>query len=205
MDVRSHWDTIFATKPSTKLGWFQPHLRNSLDLIEQAHLGATSPIIDIGSGDSTLVDDLIAHGYEDLTVLDISPSALAKAKSRLGPEARKVRWIEGDILEVALPQHRFDLWHDRALFHFLISEQDRTKYANRLLASLAPSGRVVLATFAPDGPTECSGLPARRYSPADMLKELGEGFQIEASSYEEHTMPSGARQKFAYTMLRLRG
>ena len=202
MDTKSHWDAIFEKKPSSQLGWFQPHLSSSLELLSRADLPKESSIIDVGGGDSTLVDDLLAQGHDDITVLDVSRAALARARSRLGLRAERVRWIEGDILDTALPERHYHLWHDRALFHFLVEEADRALYVAKLIASLAPAGRVIFATFAPDGPSQCSGLPTMRYAPADLLSLLGTGFELEASLSEDHVMPSGAHQRFAYAMLR---
>ena len=202
MDAKAHWNVIYERGASSQLGWFQPHLRSSLDLISRAGLSTSSPIIDIGGGDSTLVDDLITQGYEDITVLDISPAALARAKARLGPNAERVHWIESDILQAELPSRHYDLWHDRALFHFFIQEPSRAAYVETLLASLAPRGAVILATFAPDGPSECSGLPTSRYGHQDFLHSFGHGFELEASLHEDHTTPSGTLQRYAYAMIR---
>lgn len=204
MEARTHWDRIYERRASDQLGWYQAHLRISLELIGQLHLQRSSPIIDVGGGNSTLVDDLVDRGYTNITVLDISPTALARARARLGPRAERVHWVEADLLRAELPPHYYALWHDRALFHFLVKETERAAYLARLIASLAPAGRAVIATFAPDGPTECSGLLTQRHGPQDIVRVFGEGFEIVASLYEDHSMPSGAHRRFAYSLLKAR-
>lgn len=202
IDPLAHWNPIYERRDSSQLGWFQPHLRTSLQLIASANLSASSPIIDIGAGDSTLIDDLLLQGYEDLTALDISPTALKRSRARIGPRADRVRWLEADILQAELPRRHYALWHDRALFHFFVNEAQRSMYLAKLTTSLAPSGTAIIATFAPDGPTECSGLPTHRYGPQDLLDLLGQGFELEAHVYVTHTMPSGTRQQYSYAVLK---
>ena len=194
-----HWDRVYATREASELSWWQPHLACSLRLIEGIGLPLTASIIDVGGGNSTLVDDLLARGYERVTVLDISATALEQAKRRLGEKAAKVEWIVGDIVSVSLPQRAFDLWHDRAAFHFLVSQESRCRYLENLRRALKPGGHLILATFAETGPTMCSGLPTMRYSADELARVIGAEFKLIESLREEHRTPAGAKQDFICT------
>jgi SAM-dependent methyltransferase len=204
MERKAHWDQIHAAKPQTELSWYRPHVERSLELVDLAGMPRSAEIIDVGGGVSTLVDDLLARGYEHLTVLDVSYVALGQARGRLGKSADKVSWISGDITTLELPVAHYDLWHDRALFHFLTEKSDRDRYVNSLLAALKPGGRVILAAFAPDGPRRCSGLDVVRYSAKELWCHLGNDFQLLRSIDELHMTPSGSPQKFVYALFKKR-
>jgi SAM-dependent methyltransferase len=155
-------------------------------------------LIDVGGGASTLVDDLLEAGFLHVTVLDVSRLAIESICSRLGSRASSVNWIIGDVLTADLPTAHYDLWHDRAVFHFLTSEDDRATYVRTLRESLRAQGQLIIATFGPDGPTHCSGLDVVRYSAESLRSELGSDFQLVATEVELHRTPSGAEQSFTY-------
>ncbi|MGH7582272.1 MAG: class I SAM-dependent methyltransferase [Gemmatimonadales bacterium] len=203
MDARSHWNQIYRTRPPTELSWYQPHARVSLELIGRASPPPNGPIIDVGGGASTLIDDLVEAGYGDLTVLDTSATALALARTRLGDRAAAVQWIEADILDALLPKARFSVWHDRAAFHFLTDPADRARYVAQARTAMRPGGFAVVATFADDGPTRCSGLDVVRYSAGTLHTQFGAGFRLVESERDEHTTPGGTRQAFVYCLFRL--
>lgn len=202
MPSKSHWEQVYASKSPTEVSWFQPHAERSLRLIQEARMAAPVRIIDVGGGASTLVDDLLDAGYGDVTVLDLSAHALAAAQSRLGARAREVRWIEANVLEAALPRHGFDVWHDRAVFHFLTDPADRHAYVRQVLHTVRPGGLVIVATFAPDGPERCSGLPVVRYDPEGLHAEFGAPFSLLRHEREAHHTPAGKVQQFIYCMCR---
>lgn len=158
MQSRDHWEKVYSTKATDAVSWFQPHADFSVGLIKATGVDRDAAIIDVGGGASTLVDDLLANGYTDLTVLDLSAAALAAARNRLGARASAVRWIEADTTKANLPPNRYDIWHDRAVFHFLTSAEDRAAYVQAVFDSVKPGGHVIVATFAEDGPNQCSGL-----------------------------------------------
>lgn len=198
MDAQRHWEHIYQTKSPAQTSWYAPHLQTSLEWICEAAPDRWASIMDVGGGESTLVDDLLAAGYRDITVLDMAEAAIEKTRARLGANGNDVQWITGDVTKAALPAHAFTLWHDRAVFHFLTAPEQRAAYVRRLAASLKIGGRVILATFGPDGPEKCSGLPVRRYN-ADMLREeLGPGFKLEKSVAVDHQTPFGTTQQFLY-------
>jgi SAM-dependent methyltransferase len=203
MDPRTHWDTIYRTKLPHQVSWFQAEPRASLDLIRRAVPDVNAAIIDVGGGASTLVDGLLSAGYRRLTVLDLSPSALEAARVRLGPGAGDVTWIEADVLTADLPPGDYDLWHDRAVFHFLTAAADRARYVDQVRRALEPDGHLLVATFADDGPTRCSGLPVVRYTAAALAEEFGEGFRLITGAREEHVTPSGVAQAFVYGLFRM--
>lgn len=198
METKLHWDKVYATKPSDTVSWYQPHATLSLGLIRSIANSKTDRILDVGAGASTLVDDLLADGMSDLTVLDISPAALNVARHRLGRHAAAVRWIEGDITRVALEPHSVDVWHDRAVFHFLTSQADQESYVAQVRRTVRPGGHVIVAAFAPDGPTQCSGLPVVRYAPEQLHAQFGPAFMLIAHEQEDHRTPTGAIQHFVY-------
>ena len=202
MSARVHWERLYNSTAPDRRSWHQDHLRQSLELIEYAALPLDGRIIDVGGGASTLVDDLLGKGYENLAVLDISAAALDEAKLRLGDSGARVRWIEADISEADLPANEFDLWHDRALFHFLTQDEARSDYLRLLRSSLRSGGYAILATFAQNGPEECSGLPTMRYSEEALGAELGPGFRLMDSRIETHRKPQGGEQNFVYCLFR---
>jgi 2-polyprenyl-3-methyl-5-hydroxy-6-metoxy-1,4-benzoquinol methylase len=199
---KTHWEKVYHTKASTEVSWFQEHAELSLKLIREAGTPASAAIIDVGGGASTLVDDLLSQGYTRPSVLDLSAAALATAKARLGVRADRVNWIEANILDVALPRHAYDVWHDRAVFHFLTSEDERHRYVQQVLHAVKPGGLVIVATFAEDGPEKCSGLPVMRYSAGQLHGEFGEPFELLGHQKETHHTPGGADQKFVYCFCR---
>jgi SAM-dependent methyltransferase len=198
MDAHAHWKHVYADRSAPERSWYRPHLDVSLALIRRVAPDLSTPILDIGAGESTLVDDLLAAGYTNLSVLDISEHALNHSRTRLGPAATKITWLAADLLTAKLPHHHFGIWHDRAVFHFLTSPADRAVYVEQVTRALRLGGHVILATFAPDGPTKCSGLPVQRYDADSVLREFGPRFRLAATTTEQHTTPSGATQPFVY-------
>lgn len=202
MQAKAHWERVYATKTATEVSWYQPHAERSLKLIRNTGMPLTARIIDVGGGASTLVDDLLDAGYRDITVLDLSANALAVARARLGRRAATVRWLEADALEADLPAHGYDLWHDRAVFHFLTSPQDRRAYVGQVLRAVRPGGLVIVATFALDGPLQCSGLEVMRYDADSLHAEFGAPFTLLAHESEAHQTPAGKVQQFTYCLCR---
>lgn len=201
MTTPDHWNAAYAAKQVDQLSWFQHRPALSLALVSQSGIAKSDRIIDVGGGASTFVDGLIEAGYQDVSVLDLSTRALSAAKSRLGQHAANVQWIEGDILHDD-PGGPYALWHDRAVFHFLIDSRDRERYRRALSRAIAPGGVVLMATFAPDGPERCSGLPVQRWSPDDLARELGPRFRLIDSRCEAHVTPSAKEQRFSYCLFR---
>ncbi|WP_374442963.1 class I SAM-dependent methyltransferase [Stella sp.] len=201
MDRESHWQGVYGSKAETAVSWYEAQPRQSLDLIRRAAPDGAAGVIDVGGGASTLVDHLLAAGYRDLTVLDISDHALARAKARLGAAASRVAWIVTDVTRWQ-PARTWDVWHDRAVFHFLTAPDDQDAYLAALRAALAPGAFVILATFAPDGPERCSGLPVQRYDAAMLAHRLGPGFALVAAEAATHTTPWGVEQRFTHTLFR---
>jgi SAM-dependent methyltransferase len=197
-----HWQQVYGSKAEAQTSWFRPHLEESLRLIDALRLPPEAPVVDVGAGRSTLVDDLLARGFIDVSALDISADALAQSRARLGNAARKVRWLEGDVLEAHLPPARFDLWHDRAVFHFLTEAAERDRYLAQCARSLRMGGFALVATFAADGPDTCSGLPVCRYDAAALAAEFGPRFETLAHSREQHRTPFDTTQSFTYLLLR---
>jgi ubiquinone/menaquinone biosynthesis C-methylase UbiE len=185
------------------VSWYQPEARVSLDLIRRVAPDVGSFIVDVGGGASTLADGLVDAGYRNVTVLDIASSALEIARLRMREHAREIRWIHADILRTKLPANSFDIWHDRAVFHFLTDPSDRLAYVRQVRNAVRPGGHVIVASFAPEGPLRCSGLEVMRYSPTSMHDEFGSGFLLLDSVGEEHQTPSGATQAFIYCLCRL--
>lgn len=200
--AKDHWEDVYARKAPDSVSWFQPHAEHSLNLIERTGLGHDAAIIDVGGGASTLVDDLLASGHSDLSVLDLSAAALHAAQVRLGDAATRVNWIEADITEVELPAQRYDLWHDRAVFHFLTDPAQRRIYVDKVLRSVKPGGHVIIATFAEDGPENCSGLPVMRYGANALHAEFGAPFELLEHRREAHHTPAGVVQQFVYCYCR---
>jgi len=202
MDLKTQWETIYTTKEPTEVSWYQPIPRVSLELITLTGVATTAPIIDVGGGTSTLVDQLLQRGYEHLTVLDISGSALRQAQTRLGALAPSVTWIEDDITQIALPSTTYRVWHDRAVFHFLTSVADRARYLQAVQHALAPGGYVIAGTFALDGPEACSNRTVMRYSAASLHAAFGPSFELLATRQELHLTPWGSTQSFVYALMR---
>lgn len=203
MPEKNHWESVYSNKPSSTVSWYQAHATVSLRLIQACVPGPEARILDVGGGASTLVDDLLLSGYQNLSVLDLSGEALAIARARLKQRAESVIWYEGDVTRFALPEASVDLWHDRAVFHFLVDAADRRTYLAQLSRSVKPGGHVIIATFAPDGPLQCSGLPVQRYSAQDLHAEFGSAFELINHLDEHHVTPGGSRQHFVYCHFRL--
>ncbi len=201
--MKEHWEEVYREKPITEVSWFQEHSELSLQMIEATGVAPTGHVIDVGGGASRLVDDLLARHFEDITVLDISAAALRTAQVRLGPRASEVTWLEADITTVSLPQQAYDVWHDRAVFHFLTRTEDRQSYVQAVRQSVKPGGHVIVATFAADGPLQCSGLDTMQYSPEALHGEFGEKFALVESARETHQTPFGTEQKFIYCYCRM--
>lgn len=201
MDRKEHWDTVYTTKAVDQVSWFQDTPALSLDLIGRSGVSGTAPVVDIGGGASRLVDALLAQGYSDVTVLDIAEAALSASRTRLGHRAQNVHWVVADITQWQ-PARRYALWHDRAVFHFLTDAADREAYRRALLAGTASGSRIIIASFAPDGPERCSGLPVMRYAPETLQTELGADFALEDARHEEHRTPGGNIQRFQYSRFR---
>lgn len=202
MDRSAHWEQVYRTKGPDQVSWFQAEALLSRALIEQAAPDRTASIIDVGAGASTLVDGLLGAGYQHITVVDLSSAALALTQRRLGDAAASVVWHEADVLTAELPGQHFDVWHDRAVFHFLVDSADRARYVEQVRRAVRPGGIVLVATFAEDGPTRCSGLDVARYSPAALHAQFGAEFELLESRREVHTTPSGASQAFTYCVCR---
>ncbi|MEX0619313.1 MAG: class I SAM-dependent methyltransferase [Pseudohongiellaceae bacterium] len=198
MQSKEHWEKVYSSKKADEVSWFQRHAELSLKIIRDNHVPADGAIIDVGGGASILVDDLIENGYSEITVLDLSATALEKAKARLGAKASSVRWLEANVLDVDLPANGYDVWHDRAVFHFLTSHTERHRYVQQVLRAVKPGGLVIVATFAEDGPDKCSGLPVMRYSTSALHSEFGKPFELLGSEPELHRTPAGNEQKFVY-------
>ncbi|HEU4721329.1 MAG TPA: class I SAM-dependent methyltransferase [Gemmatimonadaceae bacterium] len=203
MDQREHWDHIYRSTPASDVSWYQPTPTVSLELIRRVAPDLDAAIIDVGGGASTLVDALLDAGYRRVTVCDLSGAALAVARERLGARAAQVTWIESDVLRAPLPAAGYAVWHDRAVFHFLTDPRDRERYVAQTHEAVRPDGYVIVASFAPDGPTRCSGLDVVRYSPETMHAQFGAGFRLLESVREEHHTPSGATQAFVYCLCRV--
>ena len=202
MQSKEHWEQVYTTKGANSVSWFQEHAQQSLQLIRQTGVQKDAGIIDVGGGASTLVDDLLADGYSNVAVLDLSEAALAAAKQRLGGRAQQVSWLVGDITQVNLPRHAYAVWHDRAVFHFLTTAEEREAYVRAVLRAVRPGGHVIVATFAEDGPERCSGLPVVRYSADGLHAQFGAPFTLLRHEREEHHTPAGTVQKFIYCMCR---
>ena len=199
---KTHWETVYETKPADSVSWFQPHAEKSLEIIQATGQNKHAALIDVGGGASTLVDDLLNLGYDNLSVLDLSAAALKVAQDRLGAQAATVNWLVGDITTVSLPANAYDIWHDRAVFHFLTEEADRRAYVAQVMRSVRPNGHIIIATFAEDGPEKCSGLPVMRYSPEALHQEFDRGFQLVSQDKETHHTPFGTDQQFIYCYCR---
>ncbi len=203
MDTKTHWDKVYTTKAPDAVSWYRAHLETSLALIERAVDARSASIIDVGGGESTLVDDLLLRGYKNVTVLDVSQSAIDLTKGRLGAAAEQVRWLVADITKIELELGAYDLWHDRAVFHFLTDREQRTAYVRQVARSVKPGGHIIVSTFGPEGPTKCSGLEVMRYDAESLHREFGARFRLIESSKEVHHTPFGTTQQFLYCYCRI--
>ena len=204
MDLKTHWEGIYSTKDTVQVSWYQRHPTMSLELIRSTGVEKIAQIIDIGGGASMLVDNLLAEGFQRLTVLDLSAAALQVAQQRLGAHAAAITWLEADITQAMLPVQHYDLWHDRAVFHFLTDANDRRRYLDAARQAIKPGGHMIMAIFALDGPTRCSGLDIVRYDPDSLHDEFEDDFTLVGSYSETHRTPFDAEQKFTYCCFRKR-
>ena len=205
MSKRDHWERVYRKNPPGEVSWYRPHLDRSLSFLERAGLDSDAANLDVGGGASTLVDDLLRRGFTRVSVLDLSSTAMDEAKQRLGSAANRVTWITGDVTEVDLPEHAYDFWHDRAVFHFLVEEEARRRYVAQVRHALRPNGHIVVATFGPEGPAKCSGLPVARYTAEGIHDEFGNEFLKTGSEREVHKTPWGSEQEFVYCYCRMPG
>jgi len=203
MGRKNHWEQVYKTKAPDAVSWYTPHLDESLKYINATGLDPqNAAVIDVGGGEATLVDDLLAAGYRNVSVLDISAKALEVAAERLGPRAASVRWIAADILEYEFAAASVDIWHDRAVFHFLTTTEQRQAYVAQVLKALRPGGFAIVGTFGPNGPEKCSGLPVMRYEPDALHNTFGTHFTLLKHSVDMHTTPWNAPQEFVYCFCR---
>jgi 2-polyprenyl-3-methyl-5-hydroxy-6-metoxy-1,4-benzoquinol methylase len=198
MSTEQHWKNVYATKDSTAVSWYAPHLARSLQLIETVAPDHEARIIDVGGGASTLVDDLLDRGYHDVTVLDLSEEALKTARVRVGAPGSGVTWLAADVTTAVFPEAHYDVWHDRAVFHFLTDPEQRRRYVAQVMRAVKPGGHVIVATFGLEGPERCSGLDVVRYDADGLRAEFGAPFQKIGDARETHTTPWGSEQEFVY-------
>jgi SAM-dependent methyltransferase len=203
MNATQHWEGVYRSKRPDEVSWYRPHLDVSLELIERLAQDRDARVIDVGGGESTLVDDLVSRGYRNVTVLDLSATALEVAKARLGAGASLATWRVGDVCGVPLPAQAFDVWHDRAVFHFLTRPEDRAAYVRQASRAMRVGGHVVVATFGPDGPLQCSGLDVVRYDAQSLHGEFGRRFRLLDHRTELHRTPAGRIQPFIYCYCRV--
>lgn len=199
MSSNNHWNEVYSKKSEAELSWHQDDPSVSVDLIKMAGLTTTSAVIDIGGGTSRLIERMLDLGVSDLTVLDLSEAAISTARHRLGERETSVKWIVEDINRWE-PTQTYDVWHDRAVFHFLVKPKDRIAYIQRLSRSVVQGGHAIIATFAPEGPEKCSGLPVARYSPASLDQTLGANFSLLTHRFYLHHTPWGNQQSFQYSL-----
>jgi len=198
LTLTSHWERVYQTKRHDEVSWYRPHLEISLQLIEEATPDQTARIVDVGGGESTLVDDLLARGYRNVEVLDLSATALEVARQRLGTRADSVQWHCGDVCTFDFAPSHYDIWHDRAVFHFLTTPQQRAAYVRQVARAVRPGGHVIVAAFGPEGPIRCSGLDVVRYDASALHSEFGIGFELVKHLAESHRTPGGTVQQFVY-------
>ncbi len=194
---QQHWEATYRDRLPESVTWYQERPALSLSLIEATGIGSDAAVVDVGGGCSRLVDHLLDEGYTNLTVLDLSSTAMRYARQRLGDSERNVTWVEADVLEYRFDT-TFDVWHDRAVFHFLTDPVNRERYVARLNDAVSIGGHVIVATFGLDGPERCSGLPVQRYGPEALSQALGVDFEVVGMQYETHHTPTGATQQFLY-------
>jgi SAM-dependent methyltransferase len=203
MDSKTHWSGVYQAKAVTDVSWYQDYPALSIEFIQRAAPDPAARIIDAGAGASTLADHLLDAGYRDLTLIDLSGDALDVVRQRLGDRSASISFIEADVTSPPLPAHGYDVWHDRAVFHFLVDEHARRHYADAVRRVLKPGGHAIVATFGPDGPTQCSGLPVARYDTQALHAALGDGFELLDSATEIHRTPWGSEQQFTYILCRM--
>jgi len=200
-DRHSHWENIYKTKQVNEVGWYQPVPLTSLQFLEQFNIPVTAKIIDVGGGDSFFVDHLLDLGYQDITVLDISETAILRAKERLGDAAAKVKWIVADAADFK-PAEKYDFWHDRAAFHFLTRDSEVESYIDTVQQSMNPEGILIIGTFSINGPKKCSGIDIRQYSEASMVAQLKKYFHKVKCFTIDHITPSGTKQNYIFCSFR---
>ena len=205
MQSKAHWEAVYTSKAVEQVSWYQPHADKSMALIRASAVPHTAHILDVGGGASTLVDDLLDDGYCHVTVMDLSSAALAQSQRRLGPLAERVQWSVADITTAQFAPHSVDLWHDRAVFHFLTTPEERAAYVRQVLRAVKPGGHVIVATFGVNGPLQCSGLPVMRYAPDELHAEFGHAFALLSHDEWVHHTPFGTDQQFIYCMCRKLG
>lgn len=198
----AHWDAVYREKGEQATSWFRPKLVASLRLLAEAGIDPALPAIDVGAGRSTFVDELLDRGVRDVTALDVSAEALSQLRTRLGPRGDAVHWRVGDATSIALPAAHYGLWHDRAVFHFLVDDVSRDRYVAQAARAIRPGGHLLVATFAPAGPERCSGLPVRRYDADALAAAFAPAFERVAALAEDHVTPFGKVQPFTYVLLR---
>jgi SAM-dependent methyltransferase len=199
---KSHWEQVYGSKAPDAVSWYAPHLAESMAYIRRTGVAPSAAIVDVGGGEATLVDDLLDAGYRDVCVLDISERALEVCRARLAERAVRVTWLVGDVLQQDFAPRSVDVWHDRAVFHFLTEQEQRQRYVARVLKALKPGGYAIVGAFGPQGPTQCSGLPVARYSSGELHNEFGRPFHLLDHSTTLHTTPWGATQQFVYCYCR---
>jgi SAM-dependent methyltransferase len=199
-DRKAHWESVFQKRADDQLSWYEPRPEHSLELVHAAIAQGARSLVDIGGGTSRVVDALLEEGLDRIGVLDVSDTALARTRDRLGPRATEVEWFSADVTEVD-QIGTFDIWHDRAVFHFLLSEDDRRRYRELVERTVPEGGYAIVATFGSQGPERCSGLGVRRYDERELLEEMGVGFALVRSFVVDHPMPAGGQQQFVYVMM----
>lgn len=204
MSRKKHWEEVYASKDIERLGWYRPRLETSLAWIEELGLDADAPIIDVGGGVSTMIGDLLDAGHKAITVVDISAAALSSAAEKLAAKGEKVTWLNGDITSIDLPASHYDLWHDRAAFHFLTEPEQQRRYRDNLLKALKPGGHLIMGVFAPEAPARCSGLPVQRYDHEELQTVLGEEFKMLRHHNELHLTPGSVEQMYLYCLFRMK-
>ena len=199
---KSHWERVYRSKAPDAVSWYAAHLDESLGYIRRASVAADAAIVDVGGGEATLVDDLLDAGYRNVAVLDLSERALQVCRTRLADRADRVSWLAADALEHEFAPRSVDVWHDRAVFHFLTEQEQRQRYVAQVLKALRPGGHAIVGAFGPQGPTQCSGLPVTRYSSDELHDEFGSPFHLLDHTTTLHTTPWGTTQQFVYCYCR---
>ena len=205
MSKKDHWEQVYKTRSIDRVGWYKSHLQTSLTWIKELDLAKDDPVIDVGGGASTLVDDLLESGFKSISVLDISDEALSLVKERLGKKKDLITWLTGDVTTFDFQPNSYELWHDRAVFHFLTTHEQQQKYRDNLLKALKAGGNLVVGTFAPEAPPMCSGLPIQRYSAEQLENTLGIEFKLKRHHKEMHITPGGVEQMYLYCLFRKTG
>jgi SAM-dependent methyltransferase len=203
MNVQNHWEKVYLEKAPEAVSWYRPHLETSLELIERIAPERSACILDVGGGESTLVDDLLARGYQNISVLDVSQTAIDVTRRRLGQVSELVQWLTVDVAKADFAPSVYNVWHDRAVFHFLANVEDRAAYVQQVAKSVKSGGHVLVSTFGPEGPTRCSGLDVVRYNAGSLHAEFGRRFRLLESLKELHHTPFGTTQQFLYCLCRL--